>query len=129
MQLSPSKMKTWHVVAHQHFNNILAETVIPTSCEFHLIFCSRVVSMYSTYCNFTTLYIKTYLLHTRRIQKLLSTISFLTLPICNHRVNIQSLCNPLLPSASQMRHIIRTSHGLEVLVSIARTTDFDGHLY
>jgi len=108
-------MRTWHVVANQHFNdNIFAETVIPTSCEFHVIFCSQVVSVYSTYYNFTTQDIKTYLLHTRRIQKFLSTISFLTLPICNHRVNTQSLCNPLSPSASQMRHIIRTCHGLEV---------------
>jgi len=100
-------MRTWHVVANQHFNdNILAETVIPTSREFHLIFCSRAVSMYSTYYNFTTQDIKTYLLRTRRIQKFLSTISFLTLPICNHRANIQSLCNPLSPSASQMGHIV-----------------------
>jgi len=114
-QLSSSKMRTSHVVAHQHFNdNILAEIVIQYSCEFHLIFCSRVVSMYSAYYNFTTLDIKTYLLHTRRIQKFLSSISFLTLPICNHRVNIQSSCNPLSPSASQMRHIVRTSHGLGV---------------
>jgi hypothetical protein len=49
--------------------------------------------------------LKTHLLDTTRIQKFLSTILFLTLPICNHRVNIQSLCNPLSPSASQMRDL------------------------